>query len=73
MQIVPSAANLFAMQAMHIQLISVRPVGNHVVARARAKAPALAARVWIEVTFEPSGNDPWAEAYNQVLSLLDIA
>ncbi len=73
MQIVPSAASLFAMQAMHIQLISVRPVGNHVVARARANAPAIAARVWIEVTFEPTGNDPWVEAYNHMLSLLDIA
>ncbi len=73
MQIVPSAANLFAMQAMHIQLISVRPVGNHVVARARANAPALAARVWIEVKFQPSGIHPWVEAYNHVLSLLDIA
>ena len=73
MQIVPGAANLFAMQPMHIQLISVRPVGSHVVARARANAPAIATRVWIEVTFEPTGNDPWAEAYNHMLSLLDIA
>ncbi len=61
------------MQSMHIQLISVRAVGNHVVARARANAPAIVARVWIEVTFESTGNDPWAEAYNHVLSLLDIA
>ena len=72
MQIVPGAATLCAMQTMHIQLISIPTIGNHIVARARADAPALTARVWIEVTFEPTGNDAWAEAYEHVLSLLDI-
>ena len=61
------------MQPMHIQLISVRHVGNYVLVRARAHAPLAAARVWVEVTFKPTGNDAWSETYYQVLSLLDVA
>jgi len=61
------------MQSINIRLISVRPIGTHVIARARAHAPTVAAQLWIEVTFEPVGNDPWSEAYDKVLSLLDVA
>lgn len=61
------------MQAMHLQLIFVKPVGSYFVARARANAPLAAARIWIEITFEPTGNDPWSEAYDRVLGLLDVS
>jgi len=27
--------------------------------------PAVTARTWLEVTFEPIGNDAWSEAYDQ--------
>lgn len=43
-----------------------------VVARARALAPAVGAKIWVEVAFEPSDYDPWSQAYDRLLRLLDL-
>ena len=53
------------MEKMRIGLVSLVERDGIVVARARAMAPAAAARIWVEVVFEPSGNDWWAEAYDR--------
>ncbi len=42
------------------------------IARARAKADDEDIRLWFEVTFTPEG-EPWTDAYDRVLALLDIA
>ena len=60
------------MHRMTVELISLRSLGTQVVAQARAKTADDRARVWLEITFRPAG-EPWAEAYDRVLDLLDIA
>lgn len=61
------------MERMQISLISVVPRDGIVVARAKATAPAAGSRIWIEVVFEPSDSEPWGEAYDRVLAVLDPA
>ena len=61
------------MERMSISVVSLVQRNGLAVARARATAPAAGARIWIEVVFEPLGGDPWSEAYDRVLALLDVA
>lgn len=61
------------MQRMTIQLTLVRTIDEQVVARAKVEAPEAGARLWIELRFESQRQKPWDEAYERVLSLLDIA
>ena len=60
------------MHPIAVELISLRPVGTQVVARARAKTADDRARILLEITFRPVC-EPWTEAYDRVLALLDIA
>ena len=71
--LITSSATAFSKRWNTYKITPLVAIGTLVVARARADAPTAGARVWIEVTFEPIGNDTWSEAYDQVLSLLDIA
>ncbi len=67
-----NVAKLLYMHQMTVELISLRPAGTRLVARARAKADDEDIRLWFEVTFTPEG-EPWTDAYDRVLALLDIA
>ena len=60
------------MERIQISLISVVERDGKVVGRARALAPAVGAKIWVEVVFEPSDRDPWSQAYDRVLRLLDL-
>lgn len=59
------------MQPMTITLISVRTAKRQ--CHAIAQVTAECARLWIELSFEPQTTDPYAEAYDRVLALLDPA
>ena len=61
------------MQTKRSQRISVRLNDRLMIARAGTRAPKAAARLWIEVTLEPKHQDRWAEAFDHVPDLLDIA
>lgn len=61
------------MERMQISLVSLVQRHGTVTARARALAPAVGAEIWIKVEFEQSDREPWGEARDRVLSLLDIA
>ena len=60
---------------MHIRIISVTPTDkpDRLKVRARIVAPKVGARLWVELQFQPSGGDPWAQAYDRVVQLLDVA
>lgn len=63
------------MHTMNITLVSLATTdeAGHLVARARAIAPGAHARLWIALRFEPEQPNPWDEAYDRVLQLLDVA
>lgn len=61
------------MVSMDISLISLRERHGRVTARARALAPDAGAEIWIKVGFERSAQEPWQEARERVLAVLDVA
>ncbi len=59
------------MERMNINIDSVVQRNGMVIARARALVPSVGARIWIRLEFELSDREPWLEARDRVLSVLD--
>ena len=59
------------MVSMEILVISLVERHGTVTARARALAPSVGAKIWFKVEFERCACDPWQEARDRVLAVLD--
>lgn len=62
-----------AMEEMRIRMVSLVERHGRITARARATAASIGAQIWIKVEFERSEQEPWQEARDRVLALLDIS
>ena len=58
---------------MEISIISLVQRHEHVIVRARASARDAGTQIWIQVEFERSDREPWTEARDRVLAVLDVA
>ena len=61
------------MVSMEMPVISLVELHGTVTARARALAPAAGAEIWIQVVFKSSAQEPWSEARDRVLAMLDMS
>ena len=61
------------MVGIEASIISLGQCHEHVSARARALTPDVGAEIWIKVEFERSTLEPWEEARDRVLAVLDPA
>lgn len=65
-------ATLVDMEPMSVTILSIRPRGERIVARAQAKADE--ARIWLEIEFELDAQEcVWTRARDEALRYLDIA
>ena len=58
---------------MEITIVSLVQRHEHVTVWANALASAEGTQIWIKVEFERSNCEPWAEARDRVLAVLDVA
>lgn len=61
------------MVSMEISIISLVQRHELVTAWANALASDARTQIWIKVEFERSDREPWTEARDRVLAVLDVA
>ena len=61
------------MVKMDLQVISLILYDGRVIARALATAPATCAEISVKLEFERGEQEPWQEARDRVLAVLDVA
>ncbi len=61
------------MVSMEISIISLVQRHEHVAVWAKALARDVGTQIWIKVEFERSEREPWTEARDRVLAVLDVA
>ena len=66
------SATLAGVESMSVTILSIRPRGERLVARAQARAEE--ARIWLEVEFDVHDQEcVWERARDEALRYLDIA